>query len=42
MIAALGDDGRPEPVVRKFGHVGHNLMRYRPDEVTAAILAAAR
>ena len=24
--------------VRAFPHVGHNLMRYRPDEVTAAIL----
>jgi hypothetical protein len=22
-----------------FGPVGHNLMRYRPDEVSAAILA---
>jgi pimeloyl-ACP methyl ester carboxylesterase len=24
-----------------FGHVGHNLMRYRPDEVTAAIRSLA-
>lgn len=24
-----------------IGHVGHNLMRYRPDEIGAAILAAA-
>ena len=24
--------------VRAFPHIGHNLMRYRPDEVTAAIL----
>jgi pimeloyl-ACP methyl ester carboxylesterase len=42
VVAALRDDGGPEPVVRAFGHVGHNLMRYRPDDVTAAILAAAR
>jgi pimeloyl-ACP methyl ester carboxylesterase len=25
--------------LRRFGHDGHNLMRYRPREVTAAILA---
>jgi hypothetical protein len=24
-----------------FGHDGHNLMRYRPDAVSAAILAVA-
>jgi pimeloyl-ACP methyl ester carboxylesterase len=30
----------PIPLV-PFGPVGHNLMRYRPDEVTAAILAPA-
>ena len=34
------------PVVRRsatvlFGKTGHNLMRYRPDELGAAILAAA-
>ena len=31
--------GRGPIAVRAFPHVGHNLMRYRPDEVTAAILA---
>jgi pimeloyl-ACP methyl ester carboxylesterase len=33
-LAAIG--------VVDLGNVGHNLMRYRPAEVTAAILAAAR
>ena len=26
---------------RAFGHDGHNLMRYRPDAVSAAILSVA-
>ena len=36
--------GRPCPRIRvvDLGNVGHNLMRYRPAEVSAAILAAAR
>ncbi|HVA86452.1 MAG TPA: alpha/beta hydrolase [Candidatus Saccharimonadales bacterium] len=33
--------GRPEPVVRGFPHAGHNLMRYRPADVAAAILGLA-
>jgi N-formylmaleamate deformylase len=28
--------------IERFGYVGHNLMRYRPDEVTAAILHRVR
>jgi hypothetical protein len=32
-----------EPIASaSFGHVGHNLMRYRPQEVCAAIMAIAR
>jgi pimeloyl-ACP methyl ester carboxylesterase len=34
--------GRTAIRVVDVGNVGHNLMRYRPDEVSAAILAAAR
>jgi pimeloyl-ACP methyl ester carboxylesterase len=34
--------GRPPIQVVAFGHDGHNLMRYRPREVAAAILALAR
>ena len=44
-LAALSDvsaarvtAGHGAIAVRAFPHVGHNLMRYRPDEVTAAIL----
>jgi pimeloyl-ACP methyl ester carboxylesterase len=37
--AARVTAGRGPIAVRAFQHVGHNLMRYRPDEVTAAILA---
>jgi pimeloyl-ACP methyl ester carboxylesterase len=33
--------GRPAIDVAAFGRDGHNLMRYRPREVAAAILAAA-
>jgi pimeloyl-ACP methyl ester carboxylesterase len=33
--------GRPPIEVSSFGHDGHNLMRYRPREVSAAILALA-
>jgi pimeloyl-ACP methyl ester carboxylesterase len=31
--------GRSAIDVRRFGHDGHNLMRYRPEAVTAAIIA---
>jgi len=37
--AARVTAGRGPIAVRAFAHVGHNLMRYLPDEVTAAILA---
>ncbi len=33
--------GRERIASASFGHAGHNLMRYRPDEVCAAILAIA-
>jgi pimeloyl-ACP methyl ester carboxylesterase len=43
---ALGDElrrrttaGLPSADVRRFTGVGHNLMRYRPDELAAALLA---
>ena len=41
----LGRPARP-PVGRRiraasFGHDGHNLMRYRPEAVSAAILSVA-
>jgi pimeloyl-ACP methyl ester carboxylesterase len=39
--AARAAAGRPAIRRVSFGRDGHNLMRYRPDEVTAAILAAA-
>jgi hypothetical protein len=32
-----------EPIALvRFGHDGHNLMRYRPREVTAAVLSLTR
>jgi pimeloyl-ACP methyl ester carboxylesterase len=34
--------GRPPIAVQGFAGVAHNLMRYRPAEVTAAILGASR
>lgn len=37
--AAREAAGRPAIRTVAFGHDGHNLMRYRPDEVAAAILA---
>ena len=40
--AARVTAGRGPIAVRAFPHVGHNLMRYRPDEVTAAILGFER
>jgi pimeloyl-ACP methyl ester carboxylesterase len=40
--ATLRAAGRPAMEVRRFPGVGHNLMRYVPDEVTAAILGIAR
>jgi pimeloyl-ACP methyl ester carboxylesterase len=33
--------GRPPVEVVAFGHDGHNLMRYRPREVAAAVLSVA-
>jgi hypothetical protein len=33
--------GRPRIRAASFGHDGHNLMRYRPDAVSAAILSVA-
>jgi pimeloyl-ACP methyl ester carboxylesterase len=38
MSAARVSAGRGPIGVRSFPGVGHNLMRYRPDEVTATIL----
>ena len=37
--AAREANGRPAIPAVVFGHDGHNLMRYRPDEVAAAILS---
>jgi len=37
--AARVERGLTPIELRRFGHDGHNLMRYRPREVTAAILA---
>jgi pimeloyl-ACP methyl ester carboxylesterase len=36
--AAVQRAGRGAIGITSFPHVGHNLMRYRPDEVTAGIL----
>ena len=45
-VAAVSDAlvaaGRGAIKVRSFGSVGHNLMRYRPTDVTDAILSLAR
>jgi pimeloyl-ACP methyl ester carboxylesterase len=38
--AAVAAAGRPPIRVARFPTTGHNLMRYRPDQVTAAILQA--
>jgi pimeloyl-ACP methyl ester carboxylesterase len=38
--AAREASGREPIRTTSFGHDGHNLMRYRPDEVAAAILSA--
>jgi pimeloyl-ACP methyl ester carboxylesterase len=38
--AAVGSAGRPPIAVVRFPDAGHNLMRYRPSEVAAAVLAA--
>jgi pimeloyl-ACP methyl ester carboxylesterase len=38
---ALASAGRPPIRVATFPGAGHNLMRYHPVEVTAAILAVA-
>jgi hypothetical protein len=40
--AAREASGRSAIHIIRFGHDGHNLMRYRPTEVTAAILSADR
>jgi hypothetical protein len=37
--AARQRAGRAAIGITSLPHVGHNLMRYRPDEVTGAILA---
>jgi hypothetical protein len=37
--AAREANGRAPIRTILFGHDGHNLMRYRPDEVAAAILS---
>ena len=37
--AGLAALGRPPIAVTAFPSDGHNLMRYRPDEVTTAILS---
>ena len=41
--AAARPDRRGNPTARivSFRHDGHNLMRYRPDAVSAAILGVA-
>jgi hypothetical protein len=39
--AARASAGRSRIQAASFGHVGHNLMRYRPDAVSAAILSVA-
>jgi pimeloyl-ACP methyl ester carboxylesterase len=39
-IEGLVEAGRPAPRVLRFPDAGHALMRYRPDEVVTAILAA--
>ncbi len=39
-LEAIAAAGRPVPTVLRYPHIGHNLMRYRPDEVSAAILAS--
>ena len=45
-LAAVSDAlvaaGRGAIKIRSFGSVGHNLMRYRPTDVTDAILSLAR
>jgi pimeloyl-ACP methyl ester carboxylesterase len=38
---ARADAGRPPIVVTAFPAIGHNLMRYRPEAVSAAILSVA-
>lgn len=40
--AARAAAGRGSIVAFDLGAIGHNLMRYRPDEVTGAILSLAR
>jgi pimeloyl-ACP methyl ester carboxylesterase len=39
--AARAAAGRSRIRAASFGHVGHNLMRYRPEAVSAAILSVA-
>jgi pimeloyl-ACP methyl ester carboxylesterase len=39
--AARGATGRSPIAITLFGHDGHNLMRYRPAEVSTAILSIA-
>ena len=39
--ATRADAGRSRIQAASFDRVGHNLMRYRPDAVSAAILSVA-
>ena len=39
VVAARAGSGLPATEVRTFAGAGHNLMRYRPDELSAALLA---
>ena len=48
-LAALDDfrsdrarNGLPDPIIRRFPGAGHNLMRYRPDELSATLLELAQ
>jgi pimeloyl-ACP methyl ester carboxylesterase len=38
LIVARTGDGRPPPEVRIFSSTGHNLMRYRPQQLSAALI----
>lgn len=42
IVGRLGDDGRPVPRIVDLPWVGHNVMRYRPAEVAAAIEGVER
>ncbi len=42
VLRARAAAGHPAPDVRTFSGAGHNLMRYRPDELSAALLDLLR